>query len=113
MAESVLDHHGIRTYFDSVLTIDDVTQIKPDPEILAKTVELLGGQVKRSIYIGDSSHDLEAAVNLEMPFLLVDSGLYVRGDAREKLRSAAKQNGVPIVGLDEISDSGKLVQRRA
>ena len=113
VAESVLAHHGIRTYFDSVLTIDDVTQIKPDPEILAKTVERLGGQVKRSMYVGDSSHDLEAAVNLGMPFLLVDSGLYVRGDAREKLRSVAKQNGFPIVGIDEIPDIGKIVQRQS
>jgi pyrophosphatase PpaX len=112
VAESVLAHHGIKTLFDSVLTIDDVSQIKPDPEILAKTVDRLGGQVNSSMYVGDSSHDLEAAVNLGMPFLLVDSGLYVRGEAREKLRSAAKQNGFPIVGIDGISDIGEIVQRR-
>jgi len=113
VADSVLAHHGIKTLFDSVLTIDDVAQIKPDPEILAKTVDRLGGEVKRSMYVGDSSHDLEAAVNLGMPFLLVDSGLYVRGEAREKLRSTAKQNGFPIVGIDEISDIGGMVQRQS
>ena len=63
------------------------------------------------MYAGDSSHDLEAAVNLGMPFLLVDSGIYVRGEAREKLRAAAEQNGFPIVGLDEISNIGAIVQR--
>jgi phosphoglycolate phosphatase-like HAD superfamily hydrolase len=64
------------------------------------------------MYVGDSSHDLEAAVNLGMPFLLVDSGLYVRGEAREKLRSVAHQNGFPIVGIDEILDIGEIAQRQ-
>ncbi len=113
VAESVLAHHGIDSLFDSVLAIDDVAKGKPDPEILALTVERLGGQVNRSMYAGDSSHDLEAAVNLGMPFLLVDSGIYVRGEAREKLRAAAEQNGFPIVGLDEISDIGAILQRPA
>jgi len=113
IAEVVLAHHGIDGYFDSVLAIDDVTNGKPDPEILARTVERLGGQVDRSLYAGDSSHDLEAAANLGMPFLLVDSGIYVRGEAREKLRAAAEQNGFPIVGLDGISNIGEIVQRQA
>ena len=110
VADSVLGHHGIKTSFGAILTIDDVTHIKPNPEILTKTVGRLGGQVNRSMYVGDSSHDLEAAVNLGMPFLLVDSGLYVRGEAREKLRSVAHQNGFPIVGIDEILDIGEIAQ---
>ena len=110
VADSVLGHHGIKTCFGAILTIDDVTHIKPNPEILTKTVGRLGGQVNRSMYVGDSSHDLEAAVNLGMPFLLVDSGLYVRGEAREKLRSVAHQNGFPIVGIDEILDIGEIAQ---
>jgi len=102
VAESVLAHQGIEGYFDSVLAIDDVTAGKPDPEILVKTVERLGGEVLRSVYVGDSSHDLEASVNLGMPFLLLDSGIYVRGDARQKLREQAGQNGFPIVGFDGL-----------
>lgn len=102
VAENVLSHHGIEGYFDSVLTIDDVTQGKPDPEILVKTVEQLGGQVNQSVYVGDSSHDLEASVNLGMPFLLLDSGIYVRGEARHKLRQQSEQNGFPIVGFDGL-----------
>ena len=87
---------------EATLTVDDVSRIKPDPEILTKTLERLGGQIERTLYVGDSSHDLEAAVNLGMPFLLVDSGLYVRGKARKKLRTSAERHGFPIVGLDEL-----------
>ena len=57
VAERVLGYHGIISYFDSVLAIDDVKQGKPDPEILQKTVDCLGGQVRNTIYAGDSSHD--------------------------------------------------------
>ena len=110
VAGSVLDFHGITGYFDAVMTIDDVTQIKSDLEILAKTIDRLGGQVDRALYAGDSGHDLEAAVNIGMPFLLVDSGLYVRGAAAEKLRGKAKKHGFPIVGPEELLDIGKIAQ---
>ena len=112
VVDSVLEFHGIGQYFDVVLTIDAVTKGKPDPEILIKAVDRLGGQVTRALYVGDSSHDLEAALNLGMPFLLVDSGLYVRGEARNKLRAAAELNGFPMVGLEELLDIAEIVQRQ-
>ena len=112
VVDSVLEFHGIGQYFDVVLTIDDVTKGKPDPEILIKAVDRLGGQVNRALYVGDSSHDLEAALNLGMPFLLVDSGLYVRGEARIKLHAAAELNGFPMVGLGELLDIAEIVQRQ-
>ena len=108
---SVLEFHGIGPYFDVVLTMDDVTKGKPDPEILIKAVDCLGGQVDCVLYVGDSSHDLEAALNLGMPFLLVDSGLYVRGEARKKLRADAEHNGFPMVGIGELLDIAEIVQR--
>ena len=94
-------YHGIGEFFDHVLTADDVIRGKPDPEILTKTIELLGGPVN-AVYVGDSFHDLDAAVRLEMPFLLVDSGIYVRGETRKKLRITAEEKGYPIVGLEEL-----------
>ncbi|MAQ12314.1 MAG: hypothetical protein CL721_03015 [Chloroflexi bacterium] len=106
----VLEHHGVQAYFDATFSVDDVSRIKPDPEILTKTIERLGRQVDRAIYVGDSSHDLEAAVDLGMAFVLVDSGLYVRGEAREKLCTAAQQNGFPIVGIDDVSKIANIVR---
>ena len=85
-----------------------MSRIKPDPEILVKTVQKLGSQVYQAIYVGDSSHDLEAAVGLSMPFILVDSGLYVRGESRNKLRASARENGFPIVGIDDFMKIGEI-----
>lgn len=104
VVENLSSHYGIGQYFDAVLTADDVVNVKPDPEILTKTVDALGAQVQRTLYAGDSSHDLEAAVRLEMPFLLVDSGIYVRDAARASLRAAAKEHRFPIVGVDGLLD---------
>lgn len=111
VVDSALEFHGIGPYFDRILTMDDVTKSKPDPEILIKAVDRLGGEVARALYVGDSSHDLEAALNLGMPFLLVDSGLYVRGEARKKLHAAAEHNGFPMVGIGELLDIAEIVQR--
>jgi len=110
VVDSVLEHHGVQAYFDATFSVDDVSRIKPDPEILTKTIERLGGQVDRALYVGDSSHDLEAAASLGMSFILVDSGLYVRGEARERLRAAAKKHGFAIVGMDEIVNVGELAR---
>ena len=74
-------------------------------------MDCLGGQVDSALYVGDSSHDLEAALNLGMPFLLVDSGLYVRGEARKKLHAAAEHNGFPMVGIGELLDIAEIIQR--
>lgn len=106
-------YHGIGEFFDHVMTADDVFHGKPDPEILTKTIELLGGPVDRAVYVGDSFHDLDAAVRLEMPFLLVDSGIYVRGETRKKLRITAEEKGYPIVGLEELLHIDEILRTRA
>ena len=110
VVNSVLDYHGIRNHFDATFSVDDVSRIKPDPEILTKTIDRLGRRVDRAIYVGDSSHDLEAASDLGMSFILVDSGLYVRGEARKKLRAAARKNGFSIVGLGDLAQIGDIVR---
>ena len=104
VVDKVTKYHGIDEYFDHVLTANDVVRVKPDPEVLTKTVELFGGQVNSSLYIGDSTHDLEAAVSLAMPFLLVDSGIFVRGETRTQLRISAEENGYPIVDREGLLD---------
>lgn len=110
VTEKTLEFHDIRLYLSVVLTIDDVAKGKPDPEILIKALDLLGGQTKNTLYVGDSSHDLEAALALGMRFLLVDSDLYVRGEARKKLQAAAAQNGFPIVGLENLFKIAQVAQ---
>jgi len=50
------------------MTVDDVVNGKPDPEILRKTIEQLDKDVKCTLYVGDAEHDLETAIRLGVPF---------------------------------------------
>ena len=111
VVRQILLHHGIRDYFDQVVTADDVTNVKPDPEILVKTTGLLGIDANAALYCGDSSHDSEAAFNLDMRFLLIDSGLYVRGESRERLRISVERRGCPVVGFDQLLAIKEIVDR--
>lgn len=113
VVDKISSYHGIKDYFDVAMTVDDVSQVKPDPEILTKTIAILGGEIHSTLYVGDSSHDLEAAVRLGMPFLLADTEIYVRGEARERLRLAAEKHGYPIVGLNDLLNIGEIVGRYA
>jgi len=111
VAHQILLHHGIRDYFDQVVTADDVINVKPDPEILVKTIGLLGIDANEALYCGDSSHDAEAAFHLDMPFLLIDSGLYVRGKSRDQLRISAERRGCFVVGLDQLLKIKEIVDK--
>ena len=47
---------------------------KPDPRHLTSTIELVGGNLKKSIMIGDSETDSIAAKTAEIPFILIENG---------------------------------------
>ena len=47
---------------------------KPDPRHITNTIELVGGNLKKSIMIGDSETDSNAARAAEVPFILIENG---------------------------------------
>ena len=102
VVQNIMNFHGIGHYFDHVVTVDDVVNVKPDPEILVKTIGLLEVNAEQAVYCGDSSHDSEAAFRLDMPFLLINSGLYVRGEALQKLLISVEHRGCPVIGLEDM-----------
>ena len=58
-AELGLKRFGIRKFFDTVVTLDDVSKSKPDPEGLLKATGLLSSA--NAAYFGDSVDDMAAA----------------------------------------------------
>ncbi|MFX0173293.1 MAG: HAD family hydrolase [Candidatus Hodarchaeota archaeon] len=64
---------NLDTYFDSVITIDDVVKGKPNPEMLVKTLRTLNLLAQEVIFIGDSlSTDGKASELANIPFILMD-----------------------------------------
>lgn len=57
-----LELYGLDRFFDVVVGCDDTERHKPDPEPLRYAAELLGVPLEHCAYIGDSEHDMAAAV---------------------------------------------------
>ncbi|WP_375778800.1 HAD family hydrolase [Bradyrhizobium sp. ma5] len=60
-AERNLTLAGIRDRFDTLLTLDDVTHGKPDPELYLKAAAQLGVTPPACIAVEDSNHGVTAA----------------------------------------------------
>lgn len=66
MTKTTLDESGIRDMFSVLVTADDVSRLKPDPEGLLKATVLMGGRTDLAVYLGDSVRDIEASRRAEI-----------------------------------------------
>lgn len=60
-AELMLERAGLRQYFDFVISNEDVSNPKPDPEIYLAALERLGLAPRQAVIIEDAPHGIEAA----------------------------------------------------
>lgn len=58
-----LKYNDILQYFDAVITMDELTHEKPDPECIDKALKKLQGTKEQAIIIGDSIKDIGAGKN--------------------------------------------------
>jgi HAD superfamily hydrolase (TIGR01509 family) len=61
LVDLVLGKFGIRSSFRIVVTVDDITKSKPDPEIYLKAAERLGADAGACLAIEDSTNGVRAA----------------------------------------------------
>ncbi|WP_254789785.1 phosphoglycolate phosphatase [Variovorax sp. OV329] len=73
-AKPLLAAKGLTGYFDFVFGGDAFDRKKPDPLPLLKSCEALGTRPQRTLMIGDSSNDAQAARAARCPVLLVSYG---------------------------------------
>jgi phosphoglycolate phosphatase len=78
-AKPLLEAKGLMGYFDWVFGGDAFERKKPDPLPLLKTCEVLGVMPARTLMLGDSSNDAQAARAAGCPVVLVTYG-YNHGD---------------------------------
>ena len=74
LAIELLKKIGIYEYFEYVAGSNTFDYCKPDPRHLTNVIEILGGEIKRSIMIGDSETDANAAKNAGIPVVLLEDG---------------------------------------
>ena len=74
LAVDLLKKLDIYKYFECVAGSDTFSYNKPDPRHLTDVVEIIGGDLKRTMMIGDSEVDATSAHNANLPFVLVRDG---------------------------------------
>jgi phosphoglycolate phosphatase len=73
-ARPLLQDKGLSAYFDFAFGGDAFERKKPDPLPLLKTCEALGSAPMRTLMVGDSSNDAQAARGAGMAVVLVSYG---------------------------------------
>jgi len=71
---NLLKQIKIYDYFEYVAGSDTFDYCKPDPRHLTNVIEIMQGDIKKSLMIGDSETDAESAKAAGIPFILVENG---------------------------------------
>ena len=74
LAVDLLKKLDMSKYFEYIAGADTFEFNKPDPRHLTNVVEIIGGDLKKTIMVGDSEVDANSAHNAKLPFVLVKDG---------------------------------------
>jgi len=74
LAVDLLKKIGIYDFFEYVAGHNTFDYCKPDPRHLTSVIEILDGDIKKSLMIGDSETDSAAANSANLPFILLEDG---------------------------------------
>jgi len=74
LSNDLLKKIGIYDFFEYVAGSDTFDYCKPDPRHLTSVVEILDGDLNKTIMIGDSETDANAAKAAEIPVILLKNG---------------------------------------
>ena len=74
IAVDLLKKIGIYEFFEYVAGHNTFDYCKPDPRHLTSVIEILNGDIKKSLMIGDSETDANAAKHAGIPVILLEDG---------------------------------------
>ena len=74
LAIDLLKKIEIYEYFEYIAGGNTFEYCKPDPKHLTSTIEIMNGDIKKSLMIGDSENDADAAKSAGIPMILIEDG---------------------------------------
>ena len=98
MANVVLDHFGLREYFDLLVATDFVTRLNKI-DVLAYAIENAGVDVSKSVMIGDRHYDITGAAHFGMDSVGV---LFGYGSRQELEEAGATYIAETVADLSDI-----------
>jgi len=72
----LLDIMNLERYFDAILTINDISKPKPDPEIFLKCARKLKADPEKCVIVEDSIFGIKAAKKAKIDCIAVPTGAY-------------------------------------
>ena len=88
----------IYDFFDYVAGGNTFGHNKPNPKHLTDTVEIIGGDIKKTLMIGDSETDSNASKAANIPFVLIEDG-YTEKKSNQIYHDHLVKN---FIGLEKI-----------
>ena len=74
LAVDLLKKIGIYNYFEYVAGSNTFDYCKPDPRHITNIIEIVGGEINKSLMFGDSETDANAAKAASIPVILLENG---------------------------------------
>ena len=74
LAVDLLKKIKIYNFFEYVAGRNTFEYCKPDPRHLTSMIEIMNGNIKKSLMIGDSENDADAAKSAGIPMILLENG---------------------------------------
>ena len=101
LAVDLLKKLNMYEYFEYVAGSDTFSFNKPDPRHLTDVVEIVQGNIKKTIMVGDSEVDGMSAENAKIPFVLVKDGY------TEKSTKEIKHNEL----IEDFKNFDKIIEK--
>ena len=98
LAVDLLKKINIYKYFEYVAGGNTFNNCKPDPRHLTDVIEIMGGDIKKSVMVGDSENDADAAKAAGIPMVLLEDG-YTDKKVNEIYHNHLVKN---FIGIDKI-----------
>ena len=74
LSVDLLKKINIYDFFEYVAGGNTFNYNKPNPKHLTDTIEIIGGDVKKTLMVGDSETDSNASKAANIPFILIEDG---------------------------------------
>jgi pyrophosphatase PpaX len=71
LIQPAIKYHNLESLIDILITEEDVSKPKPDPEIIDLTISKLKGNKKESVIIGDTGKDIISGKNAGIKTILI------------------------------------------
>ena len=98
LAVDLLKKIRIYNYFEYIAGSNTFNYCKPDPRHITSIIEILSGDINKSLMIGDSETDANAAKSASIPMILLENG-YTERNTSEIYHSHLIKD---FVGIEKI-----------